>query len=73
MNPTRTASTEKASRPKAKVKAASDRAKPFFQHNLDLDNFAAWLRDHTAERRMRRILSAAIRKTTKLRFLEKEI
>jgi hypothetical protein len=70
MNPTRTASPEKTSRPKAKAKA---KAKSFFQHNLDLDNFAAWLRDHTAERHMRRLLSAAIRKTTKLRFLGKEI
>jgi hypothetical protein len=49
------------------------KAKSFFQHNLDLDNFAAWLRDHAAERRMNRILSNAIKKTTKLRFLGKEI
>jgi hypothetical protein len=72
MNPTRTASTEKTSRPKAKVKAVSNRAKSFFQHNLDLDNFAAWLRDHAAERRMNRLLSNAIKKTTKLHFLDKE-
>jgi hypothetical protein len=58
--------TRKSQKPQTK-------AKSFFQHNLDLDNFAAWLRDHTAERHMNRILSDAIRKTTKLRFLRKEI
>jgi len=73
MNPTRTASPEKTNRPKAKVKVVSNEAKSFFQHNLDLDNFAAWLRDRATERRMSRLLSNAIRKTTRLCFLGKEV